>query len=98
MCKKHKAIVGTALLSGDVAATLYITFYLRFISNDIHPLIWIGFVLNVLAVIACYWMVGSPSWLVAIGDTEKAKKNILYIAKFNGVTDMKTFQIVPDSD
>ena len=61
---------------GDCAATLYITFYLRFISKDIHPLIWVGFGLNILSVISAYWIVESPPWLVSVGEIDRAKKNI----------------------
>ena len=41
--------------------------------------------MNFVALIATFWNVESPAWLVSVGEIEKAKKNILYIAKFNGI-------------
>ena len=61
---------------GDCVATLYITFYLRFISNDIHYLIWVGFSLNILTVLLAFFLVESPAWLVSVGEIERAKKTI----------------------
>ena len=76
LCTKNQTIWGTALMVGDCAATLYITFYLRFISNDIHYLIWVGFGINIFTVFAAYFLVESPSWLVSVGEIERAKKTI----------------------
>lgn len=49
----------------DVAATLYITLFLRYISNNANTIIWIGFSLNVLACILGLLIVESPSWYVS---------------------------------
>ena len=94
--QKHKALAGTALAVGDTAAQLYVTFFLRFISRDSQTVIWIGMGLNFVALIATFWNVESPAWLVSVGETEKAKKNILYIAKFNGIQDIQITHLKPD--
>ena len=98
VAKKHKVTIGAALATGDVATSIYITFYLRYISKNIHTLIWIGLVMNVIVVIASYWNVESPSWLASVGQTEMAKRNILWIAKFNGVKIKRINDLVPDSE
>ena len=85
-------------MMGDCAATLYITFYLRFISIDIHPIIWIGFTLNLISVVTAYWIVESPAWLVSVGEIERAKKGIQYIAKFNGVNDLNIVHLIPNPE
>ena len=98
MCNKNKAVVGTTLLTMDVMATLYVTFYLRFIDISVKPIIWIGFSLNIISLIASFWNVESPAWLLSVGEVEKAKKNIMYMAKWNGVTDLQITNLVPDPE
>ena len=77
--------MGTLFFTTDVVATLYVTFFLRYISNDAATLIWIGFALNIGSVIAGYFCVESPQWLVSIGRKDEAIKRLKYIAKLNGV-------------
>ena len=98
MCNKSKAWVGTALLVGDVVATLYVTFYLRYISVSVKPIIWVGFALNLFSLIASFWNVESPAWLVSVGEIEKAIKHVKYIGKFNGVTDLQISNLLPDPE
>ena len=88
---KHQAIVGTLFCALDAAATLYITFFIAIISNNINILVWIGFGLNILCCIGGYFIVESPAWLNTFGDKQKAIETIKYIAKFNGAED---FQII----
>ena len=95
-CNKHKALAGTALLTMDVAATLYVTFYVRFISNNCESIIWIGMALNVISLIANFWNVETPAWLLSVGEVEQAKKNLAYIAKWNGVQDFSIVHLLPD--
>lgn len=66
-------------------ATLYVTFFLRYISNDSATLIWIGFALNGVAVILGWFCVESPAWLVSIDRKDEAIKRLNYMAKMNGV-------------
>ena len=47
---RHQAIVGTCLMIGDSAATLYITAYLR-VGHNANFMVWVGFVLNVVSFI-----------------------------------------------
>ena len=54
---------------GDCVATMYVTFYLRFISNNVDTLIWAGFTINIVSVIAALFLVESPAWLVSVGET-----------------------------
>ena len=75
---------------GDTVATLYVTFFIRFISNNSRTLIWVGFALNIAAFIMTFWIVESPAWLVSVGRKEEAIKNLKYIAKMNG---QKDFQV-----
>ena len=65
---RHQAMVGTVLMIGDSAATLYITLYLRFFSNA-NTMVWLGFAFNIIAFIGCLWMHESPGWLVSVGRT-----------------------------
>ena len=88
--KKHQMLGGTASMIGDTLATLYVTFFIRFISNNSRTLIWIGFALNIAAFIMTFWIVESPAWLVSVGRKEEAIKNLKYIAKING---QKDFQV-----
>jgi len=85
--KKNQAMGGTISMAMDVIATWYITFFLRYISNNANTLIWIGFSLNIIAVIMGYWVVESPAWLVSVGRKEEAIKNLKFIAKINGAKD-----------
>ena len=89
--EKQKTTLGTVFMTSDVIATLYITFFLRFISNSSADLLWIGLALNIIAVILGWWVQESPSWLVSIGRKDEALKRIEFMAKFNGVKDF-----VPD--
>ena len=98
LCSSHKAIAGTVLLTMDVAATLYVTVYIRFIAHNTQSVIWIGMALNIISFIANLWSVETPAWLLAVGDIEQAKKNLRYIAKFNGVQDYSLFNLVPDPE
>ena len=83
---------------GDCSATLYITFYLRFISHSIQPIIWVGFALNVLSLVTAFWLIESPLWLISVGENERAKKNIKFIARFNGIKDLQVTNILPNED
>ena len=83
--EKHQAMGGTATMIGDIMATLYISLFLRYISTNCSILIWIGFSLNVLAVILAFWLVESPEWLLASGNKEGAIEALKKIAKINGV-------------
>ena len=98
MPNSHKASAGTALLVGDVVATLYVTFFIRYISVNCYIIVWIGFGLNVFSLIASFWNVESPAWLLSVGETEKAKKSFMFIAKFNGVNDLHVTNLIPDPD
>ena len=72
------------------------TFLLRFTPSTSQTVIWIGLSLNLAALIASFWNVESPAWLASVGEEEKAKRNIQYIAMFNGVQDMHIKQLMPD--
>ena len=85
--KKYQASFGTASMIGDVVATLYICFFLRYISSDAFKIIWIGFALNILGVILAYWLVESPAWLLSVQREKDAIVALQYMAKINGVTD-----------
>ena len=86
LIKRDQAIVGTALMIGDSAATLYISLYLRF-SHYANTMFWVGFLMNVISFIGCFWINESPSWLVSVGRTMEAKKIIKQVAKRNNVKD-----------
>ena len=98
LCKTHKAIVGTVLLTMDVAATMYVTVYIKFIAHNTQSLIWIGMALNLISLVANMWSVETPAWLLSVGDVEQAKKNLCYIAKFNGVEGYELSNLVPDPE
>jgi hypothetical protein len=49
--EKYESWVGPALLSGDSAMILYLTFYYRFISKDAFPLLYVGFAMNLACLI-----------------------------------------------
>ena len=87
LTEKHQASGGTALMVADVMATLYVTFFLRYISNNALTLIWIGLSLNILACILGLWVVESPAWLMSVGRKDLAIQKLHYIAKMNGVHD-----------
>ena len=78
---------------GDVVATLYVTFYLRYISNNVNSLIWVGFVLNVTAFIMTFWIQESPAWLVSVGKNAEAIRKLAFIAKMNGKKDFKVYAL-----
>ena len=85
--KKYQALIGSCFQIGDCMATLYITFYFRFLSHNMQALIWFGFAMNLVGCVLSLWIVESPAWLVSIGDVEKAKASLAFIAKFNGIND-----------
>ena len=71
---KHQGAVGTAYLVLDVLATLYVTLFLRFVSNNASIIVWIGLVLNIVALVGAFWLVESPGLLVTQGCQEEAIK------------------------
>jgi hypothetical protein len=70
---------------GDVVATMYITFFIRYISVDVHIIIWIGFSLNAIVAIMGFFLIESPAWLLSSGDKAGAIKALKFVAKINGV-------------
>ena len=52
--------------------------------------------LNVISLIANFWNVETPAWLLSVGEVEQAKKNLAYIAKWNGVQDFSIVHLLPD--
>ena len=84
LVKRHQALVGTLLMVGDSAATLYITLYLRFF-HYANTMVWLGLIMNIVSFIGCFWIYESPSWLVSIGRTHRAKEILKKIAEMNGV-------------
>lgn len=82
--KKHQMIAGSVLAMGDNVATLYDTFFLRYIGNDFKTIIWIGFAFNIIGCLLSFFIVESPQWLVSVGRKDEALKGIKYIAKLNG--------------
>ena len=59
--------MGVLFMVTDSIATIYVTIFIRYISNSSADLIWIGCALNVVSVILGYWVQESPSWLVSVG-------------------------------
>ena len=82
----------------DAVATWYVTFYIRFISVNVLSVIAIGFTLNLVSFIGGLFSRENPAWLVEVGEIEQAKTNLLYIAKFNGVTDLKVGNLIGNAD
>jgi len=64
--ERYGTFVGTALMCGDSAATLYITFYYRFISKDSYPIFWVGLFLNVLTFFTTMFVPESAKWLISV--------------------------------
>ncbi len=58
--KENQALVGAAFAVGDVIVTLYITFLLRYATQNTSTLIWIGFAINCVSVVLSFWIVESP--------------------------------------
>lgn len=85
--KKHQVVFGAAYVISDSVATLYVTFILRYISNNISTVLWIAFSCNVIALITGLLLPESPKWLVERGQERLAMKSIAKIAKYNGVKD-----------
>ena len=54
--------------------------------------------LNVISLIANFWNVETPAWLLSVGEVEQAKKNLAYIAKWNGVQDFSIAHLLPDPE
>ena len=75
---------------------MYVTFYLRFISNSVNALIWLGFSINIISTIGAFFLVESPAWLVSVGETKWVEKSMQYMAKFNGKADFRSGNIVPN--
>ena len=63
--EKYQTFAATALMTGDSAATLYLTFYYRFISKNSYPIFWVALALNVVSFIAAFWIPESIDWLIA---------------------------------
>ena len=64
--ERYQTFVGTALMCGDSAATLYITFYYRFISRKSYPIFYLGLFLNVLTFVTTFWIPESVKWLIGV--------------------------------
>ena len=89
-------MVGTAMTVGDSVATMYITFYLRFISSDMHILLWIGLGLNVVSVVGTSFLIESPAWLVTVGEQEWVQNSLRFVARINGNPDFKVGTVLPN--
>lgn len=64
--ERFATFVGTALMCGDSAATLYITFYYRFISKNSYSIFWAGLFLNVLTFFTTLFIPESAKWLISV--------------------------------
>mmetsp|Transcript_25015 Transcript_25015/g.33534 ORF Transcript_25015/g.33534 Transcript_25015/m.33534 type:complete len:98 (+) Transcript_25015:1118-1411(+) len=85
--------MGITFENGDMIATFYVLFLLRYIKNDGSVLIWLGFALTLLAFILSFWLVESPTWLASLGHELEAAKKFAYIAKVNGAGPLQ-FEVV----
>ena len=81
---------GVLYVISDSVATLYVTFILRYISNNIQTVLWIAFSCNFIALITGIIIPESPKWLAEKGKSKLAMKSIARIAKINGVSDFDT--------
>ena len=88
--KKHQVMFGALYVISDSVATLYVTFILRYISNNIQTVLWIAFSCNFIALITGIIIPESPKWLAEKGKSKLAMKSIARIAKINGVSDFDT--------
>lgn len=64
--ERYGTFVGTALMCGDSAVILYLTFYYRFVSNNSYAVFWVGLVLNVLTFVAAFFIPESVKWLIRV--------------------------------
>lgn len=87
--ERYQTFVGTALMCGDSAATLYLTFYYRFISKKSYAIFWVGLFLNILTFITTLFVPESVKWLISVKQYRRAKEGLYRIAKFNGITDFQ---------
>ncbi len=85
-------------MCGDSAATLYLTFYYRFISKDSYPIFWLGLFLNVLTFITTLFIPESVKWLISVKQYRRARESLHKIAMFNGIKDFKisSFEVEED--
>ena len=81
---------------GDSIATLYVTFFLRYISNDSNTILWIAFAINVVAFTGSLFLFESPRWLRSQGREEEAIKVLAKVAKLNGKEFDLTIRLKPD--
>lgn len=65
--KKNQSIIGGLFAVSDCIATLYITFLLRYVTNNALTIIWIGFGLNFVAAVLSFFLVESPEWMASVG-------------------------------
>ena len=70
--KKHQSMIGAVFAIGDIVATYYIIFFLRYISNNANILIWVGFAINIVACVLSFFLYESPAWLLSMGRKEEA--------------------------
>jgi hypothetical protein len=49
--------------------------------------LWFAISLNVITIVAVYWIPESPRYLYGINDLEKCREIFIYIAKKNGIQD-----------
>jgi len=74
------------MVSEGLCQVLWV-FYLKFISKDTFYFLWFAVALNVLTVIAVYWIPESPRYLYGINNLDKCRETLIYIAEKNGVRD-----------
>jgi len=72
------------MVSEGLCQVLWV-FYLRFISQNSFYFLWFAVALNVVTVIAVYWIPESPRYLYGINNLEKCRETLIYIAEKNGV-------------
>lgn len=66
-------------------ALLESTLYFAFISNDIIPLLYVGFFFNVITFSSNLMLPESPQWLVSQKQYDRARQALMTIAFWNGV-------------
>lgn len=71
--EKFGTLVGTSINLSYAAAYLYITFYYRYISRKSYPTFYAGLTLNVVSVVATFFIPESGKWLVSVKQYKKAR-------------------------
>lgn len=95
---KYRTYIGTMVLFADAGIVTLLAVYFRFVSKQWEYFMLVGMGFNVISQIALFFIPESPKWLHSTKKFDEARKQLVYIARFNGVASMPMFKFIEENN